>query len=55
MIWDNVQQASTNASALDRAVLELEQSNETARLRLNQRTNESLSVDDFAELLPSGD
>jgi hypothetical protein len=59
MIWNHVQvqQTSGKTSGLDRidVDLALEQSMETARLSLSHCANESLSVDDFEELLPSGD
>jgi hypothetical protein len=57
MIWNHVQQDSANAPALcsTDANLALEQSIEAARLGVHRRAQEPNLLDDFAELLPSGD
>jgi hypothetical protein len=57
MIWNHVQQTSGKLPAFDRTDVDLvlEPSMETARLGLSHYANKSSSVDDFEELLPSGD
>jgi len=57
MIWDHVQPMSHDFATLDGPVFDvaLEEANETARLHLSRRTNQSLRGDDCGELLPSGD
>ncbi len=57
MIWNHVQQDSGNAPAFcsTDTNLALEQSIEAARLGVHRRAQEPNLLDDFAELLPSGD
>jgi hypothetical protein len=57
LIWNHVQQDSVNAHGFcpTDVNLALEQSTEAARFGVHRRTQEPNLVDEFAELLPSGD